>query len=323
MDFLETTIFTTTAGIEPVTGVLLNLGINGFVVEDAQDFNDFLEDTTIYWDYVDDDLMKLKDCETNIKIYLPQNPQGNETLLLVRQALEGLKSRDANHAFGRLELTLNAVKAEDWENNWKQYFKPFCVGEHFLIKPSWEEVKDTNGRTILEIDPASSFGTGSHTTTQLCIQQLEHLVHKGDEVLDMGCGSGILGIAALLLGANHVTAVDIDLNSVRTAKENALKNHIAPDKLDAYCGNITQDEALFETVASRSYDVIAANIVADVIISMRHILYKLLKEDGRMVVSGIICERTHEVADALVNAGFAVLEQNEQNDWASITLKKA
>ena len=257
MNWVEMDIYTTTEGIEAVTGSLLGMGINGFVIKDAKDFQDFLDDKDGNWDYIDDDLMGLKNCETTVTVYLPENAQGLENLEAMKLELKALKKRDVNNEFGRLEYELKNVKEEDWANNWKQYFKPLCVGEKLLIKPSWEKVAEGEKRKILEIDPASSFGTGQHNTTQLCLELVEKNLHEGDRILDLGCGSGILSIGALLLGAESATAVDVDENSVKIAKENAEKNHISAEKYTAYCGNIIDDKALVEQIGT-GYDLLCA-----------------------------------------------------------------
>ena len=199
MNWVEMDIYTTTEGIEAVTGSLLGMGINGFVIKDAKDFQDFLDDKDGNWDYIDDDLMGLKNCETTVTVYLPENAQGLENLEAMKLELKALKKRDVNNEFGRLEYELKNVKEEDWANNWKQYFKPLCVGEKLLIKPSWEKVAEGEKRKILEIDPASSFGTGQHNTTQLCLELVEKNLHEGDRILDLGCGSGILSIGAYMV----------------------------------------------------------------------------------------------------------------------------
>ena len=319
MDFIEVKIYTSTQGLENVTGALLQLGITGFVIEDAQAFEDFLTDTRIYWDYIDDEVMKLKTCESSITVYLPNNEQGAEQLSGVRSALIALQQQDTEKQWGRLEAVLANVREEDWANNWKQYFKPLDVGNRFIIKPTWEQVDDTRDRMILEIDPSTSFGTGSHHTTQLCIEQLETAVHSGDKVLDMGCGSGILAIAAVMLGAGSLTAVDIDQNSVRIANENAALNNIGEDKFKAICGNVLTDTVLAQSLMDASYDVVVANIVADVIIAMSDIFPRCLKQGGTLICSGIISERAGEVAEALAAAGFKVASTNEKADWVAIS----
>ena len=290
MNWVEMDIYTTTEGIEAVTGSLLGMGINGFVIKDAKDFQDFLDDKDGNWDYIDDDLM-------------------------------GIKKRDVNNEFGRLEYELKNVKEEDWANNWKQYFKPLCVGEKLLIKPSWEKVAEGEKRKILEIDPASSFGTGQHNTTQLCLELVEKNLHEGDSILDLGCGSGILSIGALLLGAESATAVDVDENSVKIAKENAEKNHISAEKYTAYCGNIIDDKALVEQIGT-GYDLLCANIVADVLIGMSGIFGGFIKDGGTLIVSGIIDQRKDEVLDRLKAEGFELIEIREKEDWVAASFRK-
>lgn len=320
MNWIELDIFTTTEGIEPLTGSLLGMGINGFVIKDAQDFEEFLNDKTINWDYIDDDLMGLKNCETTVMVYLPENGQGLENLEAIKAELRALKSRDESDSFGRLEYELKNVREEDWANNWKQYFKPLTVGEKLLIKPSWERADDNETRKILEIDPASSFGTGQHNTTQLCLELIEKYIGEGDTLLDLGCGSGILSIAAVLLGAESVKAVDIDENSVKIARENAQKNNIAKERYCAYCGNIIEDENLVRQLGS-GYSVVCANIVADVLIAMSERFRPFLADNGTLVVSGIIDSRKDEVLDVISTQGFELIEVCEKEDWVAAAFR--
>lgn len=317
MNWTEVNIFTTTEGIDPVCGCLLGIGVTGFAIRDAKDFEEFLADKNGNWDYIDDDLMNLRDCETCVTVYLPDDSQGADMLSALRSEMSALATRDENKAFGRLAVELANVREEDWANNWKQYFKPLTVGEKLVIKPSWEEYDQKDGRTVLEIDPASSFGTGQHNTTQLCLELIEKNLRKGDRVLDLGCGSGILSIAAVLLGAEEVTAVDISQNSVETAAENASKNNIPSEKYTAYCGDIISDEKLAETIGS-GFDIIAANIVADVLIAMSPLFEKFLKKGGKLILSGIITERADEVIEAVKSKGYTLVELREKDGWAAV-----
>ena len=212
---------------------------------------------------------------------------------------------------------MTSIREEDWANNWKQYFKPFKVGEKLVIKPSWEEYDNSDGRIILEIDPASSFGTGKHHTTRLCLEVLEKYLNKGDKLLDMGCGSGILSIGAMLLGADSAVAVDIEENAAVTAKENAVKNHISTGKYRTYFGNILTDEKLADEIDDK-YDIIAANIVADVLIAMKDSFRRYLRDGGILIVSGIIEERMDEVIDALISAGFKDPKPEVREGWAAV-----
>ena len=320
MDWKEVTIYTTTAGIGPVEALLEDNGVEGYVLEDAADFEEFLQDTEIYWDYVDEDLVREKRAqETCLKIYLPDSEDGAKQYADLCRALENLKARDTGHAWGRLCTETALTRQEDWEWGWKQYFKPFPVGKTFMIKPSWETVDDPQGRRILEIDPASSFGTGSHDTTQLCMTALEECVHPGDKLLDMGTGSGILAIAAAMLGADVQTVVDIDENCLRTAQENAEKNHVSIGR--SLCGDALRDPALAQEIGA-GYDIIVANIVADIIIGMAPMFYEKLVSGGTLICSGILNERADEVRAALERTGFVTLHHANSTDWSAFSAKK-
>lgn len=317
MDFTEVTIYTATAGIDAVTFLLDDLGIEGYVLEDAADFQDFLKDTEIYWDYVDENLVQEKSNEeTKIKIYLTRDLEGEKQFAGLQEGLAELRRIHADGAFGRLTAETSTVRQEDWEWGWKQYFKPFPVGEKFVVKPSWEEYNETDGRMILEIDPASSFGTGSHETTQLCMTALEQTVQGGEKLLDMGTGSGILAIAASMLGAKVETVVDIDENCLKTAQENAEKNHVSIGK--GLCGDAMRDAALAQAIGD-GYQIIVANIVADVIIGMADMFHQKLTADGTLICSGILSERADEVGAALEKAGFVVSERAQKGDWVRFT----
>jgi len=324
MLWIKTVVHTTTAGIEPVSGILLLNGINGYEVCDSEDFNSFLENKEVYFDDIEDELLALNECETTVPFYVPENTQGIETIFAVKNELSRLKGEDKDGLFGTLEIDSDTkLEEQDWENNWKQYFKPFPVGNKLVIKPSWESLPDDMGRKIIEIDPSSSFGTGSHTTTRLCLEKIEEVLPENAEnvnILDMGCGSGILGIAALKLGAGHVNAVDIDENSARIAGENYEMNSIDAGKYAVFAGNILDNEELYNKIGSTPYDMIVANIVADVIMWMASMFKKFLAKDGKLIVSGIIAERSDEVIDCLKKNGFEVVDFTEKEDWAVVVL---
>lgn len=321
MEWTEVNIYTTTDGIELLCSKLEDIGIKGFAIRDSEDFNEFLENKNGQWDYIDEDLMGLSECETCVTVYLPSNSQGVDMLSAIRTMLLAMKQDDTDNLYGRLEAELSSIREEDWANNWKQYFKPIRIGEKLVIKPSWEEYSDDGDRIILEIDPASSFGTGQHHTTRLCLELLEKSLDKGDRILDMGCGSGILSIGAMLLGAEDAVAVDIDENAAATAAENAAKNNIPADKYHTYYGNILGDEALADEIDFK-YDIITANIVADVLIAMKDYFVRYLKDGGTLIVSGIIEERMDEVIDALVSVGFKEPVVNVKEGWAAVKFVK-
>ncbi len=322
MDWKEVTVYTTTEGIEPVAAMLEDNGVESYVLEDANDFREFMKDTEIYWDYLDEELVREKSTqETCLKFYLTDDGKGAEKLVGIRAGLEKLAALDSGGKWGRLLIETAITRQEDWEWGWKQYFKPFPVGEGFMIKPSWETVEDTEGRRILEIDPASSFGTGSHATTQLCIMELEKEVKPGVIMLDMGTGSGILAIAASMLGAEVKTVVDIDSNCLRTATENAKKNGV--DIGQGICGDVLRNNKLAEKIGGENeYGLIAANIVADVISRMAPLFWRWLKKDGILICSGIIDEKSEEVRAALERCDFTVLRQGSSKGWSIITLVK-
>ncbi len=312
MNWNEIKITTNKEGVEVLTAELLNIGISGIQIQDADDFNRFLEGTEVYWDYVDESLMYLKNCDTQVILYIEDNEKGADTLTSLKLLLNELKKEGK---YGSLEITLNNLKEEDWENNWKQYFKPFTIGKKFLIKPSWEDVDNKDGRKIIEIDPGMSFGTGTHETTSMCLELIESIDMKGKNVIDLGCGSGILSIGALLTGAEHLTCVDIDKNSIKVARENIEKNDFSDDKFELFLGDIISDKELREKIGFKKYDIILANIVADVLKAMSGIFGDFLTDNGILVVSGIIAPRKDEVLDKISENGFKLIKDYQKGDW--------
>ena len=321
-NFIQIDIYTSSQAIDGITGALTDHGITGFIIQDSADFESFLEDKDANWDYVDDELMGLKTVEPHITVYVHDNAQGAEMLAAIRSLIEGYAQNNADGYYGNIRMQLANVKEEDWANNWKKYYKPFRVGKSLVIKPSWEEVVPAEGDRILEIDPASTFGTGQHHTTKLVMETLENDIKGGERVLDLGCGSGILSIAAMLFGADSVTMCDIFENAVKTASENVEKNNIPAEKYRAFCGNIIDDEALRGKLGT-GYDVICANIVADVIIGMSPLFGGFMKDGARLIVSGIIDERMDEVTAALSENGFETVSAANEEGWNCILLKKA
>lgn len=320
MDWIKATIYTTSEGIEPVSGRLYQLGITGLEIDDEQDFKDFLENNRQYWDYVDEDLIKEKEGETRVSVYVSDNPSGYEMLTAIKGTLAELRALDEDKTFGRLEIETLTLNEEDWENNWKKYFHPMEIGEKILIKPEWEELTGDSDRIVFNINPGMTFGTGSHYTTQLCIENLEKYLHSGDRMLDLGCGSGILSIISLLLGASEATAVDIDPNAVDIAYENADRNHVDKEKYHVYSGNILTDTALQEKISGK-YEVVASNIVADVIIGLAPMVRRYMKEGGIWITSGIIEDRVEDVRAAMAENGFEVIELRQRKDWVSIVCR--
>lgn len=322
MDWIKLSISTTTEGIEPLCAVLMDAGIFGVEIDDSTDFHNFLENNRDKWDYVDDDLLKAHESGSLVSFYVTDDADGKESVSLVKTALISLKAQDEDNEFGTLEISGTNMKEEDWSENWKQYFKPLEVGEKILILPEWETLAKPTDRTVFTVNPGMSFGTGAHHTTQLCIKNMEKYLKDGMTVLDLGCGSGILSIIALLLGAEHATAVDIDEGAVKIAVENAEKNNIDLDKFRTMAGNVTCDKALFEKISDRKYDIVLANIVADVIIGIKDIVPAFLKDDGIFITSGIIEERLPDVVDAYEKTDFIPVTEEHQGGWVSLVYKK-
>ena len=320
MNWAEVRVSTTPEGIEILTGFLMAHGVNGVMIEDAGDFNRFLNDTTIHWDYVDEELMKMAECETAVKFYLPDNPQGFEMLNQIRADLLTLQA-DQEIDLGELQATISYQEEEDWETAWKKYYRPIVVSDTLAVVPEWEKFDAREGQMVLRMDPGMAFGSGSHDTTRLCLTFLDQEKPVGLKVLDMGCGSGILSIGALLLGAESVTAVDIDQLATKIAHENAALNGCDDERLKVYCGNILADEALAEKIGEESYDLILANIVADVIIGLAPSVRQFLKPGGLFLCSGIIDTRADEVADALRHAGWTIEDTRSGEGWYSYTCR--
>lgn len=322
MNWIQATIYTTSSGVEPLSGILYGLGINGIEIEDEADFKDFLANNKQYWDYVDEDLIKSKEKETCVKVYVSDNTAGYEMLSSIKGALKDFKERDENNEFGRLEIDLGNISEEDWANNWKKYFHPTKVGEKILINPEWEKAENTDGRIVFNVNPGMSFGTGSHETTQLCIEALENAVTPDTDMLDLGCGSGILSIISLLLGAKSAYAVDIDPNAVDIAYKNAQINTIDMSRFTAKAGNILCDEELKAEISKKKYPLVVANIVADVIIGLLPFAASVLEDDGTFITSGIIADRQADVENALKQNGFENYCVSQRGEWVSIVCKK-
>lgn len=322
MDWIKLSISTTTEGIETVCAVLMEQGVLGVEIDDSTDFHNFLENNHDKWDYVDEELLKAHESGSYVSFYVTDDADGKETLSLVKNALLNLKSQDNGISLGTLELSGTNMKEEDWSENWKQYFKPLNVGDKILILPEWEKLDAPTDRTVFTVNPGMSFGTGAHHTTQLCIKAMEKHLENGMTVLDLGCGSGILSIISLLLGAKHATAVDIDENAVKIAVENAEKNNIDLNNYRTMAGNVTCDEELFKKISDRKYDIVLANIVADVIIGIRDIVPEFLREGGIFITSGIIEERLPDVVNAYNNSSFTPISEEHQGGWASLVYRK-
>ena len=256
-------------------------------------------------DLIDEDLLRMDRSKAKIHIYI--DPQDN-----IDEAVSFLKERLAAAGIS-YEIDLSNVREDDWRNNWRRYFKPIPVGEKLLINPSWFTDTDPQGRAVLNIDPGLAFGTGKHETTRLCMEALERYVKGGGKVLDMGCGSGILGIAAVLLGAESALCVDIDELAVKTANENAQVNRVA-DRFSAIAGDLTEK-------VTGKFDIVVANIVADAIIALSAHAARFMTDNAVYIVSGIIDTRADDVKAAVADS-YDIIEENTFGGWCCYVLKK-
>ena len=313
MKWLELHLDTTPAGIEPASALLGDYGIDSLMIDEEGDFHQFLENNHQYWDYVDDALMDSMRGKSRITFYLEDSEAGYAALARVRVALSAFKKEHPEYA--PLLLSMDNVQDADWENNWKQFYKPMEIGERLLVVPEWEQAGD-DGRVKLILNPGLTFGTGSHATTRLCLQALEQHIHGGEKVLDLGCGSGILSIAALLLGAGEAFACDIDDKCVGVAYENAALNGIGHEHYTVRAGDVLSDKKLQREFGG-DYDMIVANIVSDVIIALAPQVGKLLKKGGIFLCSGIIDDRADEVREKLTESGWTVEETRSSEGWFS------
>ena len=319
MKFHKITVHASSLGVEFIQGVLMGAEAECFEIIDPTDLQELLDTQYVPFDYVDDALLETKEDEPMVRVYLADNSQGREKMEFILAGIEALRN-ETEFDLGSLKTEISETDDSEWADNWKEFFHPLPIGNSFVVKPTWEDWEGED-RIVLEIDPESSFGSGQHETTSLCLEALEDISLEGVSVLDMGCGSGILGIGALLLGAKDVLAVDIDKNAVDIAVKNANLNKV--ENFEGLCGNTLADQGVYEKVTSKKYGVILANIVADVIIAMAPTFKKVLEDDGILICSGIISPRKGEVLTALAENGFALTGIGEKNDWVAITCTKA
>ena len=307
---------TTTAAEEIVSSSLMELGIQGVEIEDKipltqsdkeQMFVDILPQT------------EADDGVAYITFYLEEEDDKEEMLRKVRTELEELS---AFVDIGEASIEESQTEDVDWVNNWKQYFHQFTVDD-VLIIPSWEDVKpEDEDKLIIHIDPGTAFGTGMHETTQLCIRQLKKYVEPGMKILDVGCGSGILGMLALKFGAGYSVGTDLDPCAIDATHENMAVNGISRDQYEVMIGNIIDDKAVQDKVGYGQYDIVAANILAEVLVPLTPVIQDQLKSGGIYITSGIIDDKEETVVEAVKAAGMELLEVHHQGEWVSVTARK-
>lgn len=307
MEWIELCVKVPTEHTETAAAIATMTVPYGIYIEDYSDMEEMLPKIGRV-DYIDEELIAKDRAHSIIHIYIPQNLAPMEALSFIE---ERLRAQGIEY-----ETDAVSVREEDWANNWKAFYHPERVGNRLVVCPSWELYSPQEGDAVLTMDPGSSFGSGKHETTRLCLEETERAVKAGDAVLDMGCGSGILSIAALKLGAARAVAVDVDKNAAATAARNAQENGFEPPVYQTLAGNATEDEALYARIGG-DYDLILANIVADVILAMRGLFWEKLKQGGSLIVSGIIDTRANEVLDALCAQGFVPASRSELRGWVA------
>lgn len=309
MDWMEAVVHTTTMGADIISEVLMNAGAVGTSIEDRYDITSSQKKDGM-WDMIDEHIMDNMAEDVLVKAYFKADAAVTETLLLVREKLSEIAKIDMGFDIGTLELTHQDVHDTDWAENWKKYYKPFRAGEKLVIKPSWEPYEPKEGDLVLELDPGMAFGTGTHETTYMCMEQLEKYVTPGCRAIDVGCGSGILGLAAAKLGAADVLCIDLDELAVKATAENTEKNQLT-DVVRVVHGD------LMEHIDEQA-DVIVANIIADVICFLCGPAKKHLLPGGTFICSGIIREREDDVQHALAAAGYHVTTRLAKGEWVCL-----
>ena len=307
---------TTTEAEDIVSSMLADLGIEGVQIEDKIPLTQS-DKEQMFVDILPD--MPEDDGCAYLTFYLDEEVDKHEMLLKVRQELEEMRSY---LNVGDCTIEESQTEDVDWVNNWKQYFHQFYIDD-ILVIPSWEnvEAKDSD-KMVIHIDPGTAFGTGMHETTQLCIRQLKKYVTEDTEILDVGCGSGILGMLALKFGAKHSVGTDLDPCAIDATYENMDNNGISRDQYEVMIGNIIDDKEVQDKVGYEKYDIVAANILADVLVPLTPVILNQLKKGGIYITSGIIEDKEEVVVEAVKKAGLEVLEVNHQGEWVSVTARK-
>lgn len=305
MTWLEYCLATASGKLDALAAKLTANGAEGLVIEDEGDFRRFLEENRQYWDYVDEELEQRMSGVAQIKFYVPATDAGRAE---AEGYLKGLTD---------VSVTVSPMEEEDWANGWKKYYQPLEIGRRLYVVPEWMEQTPPAGRVSLILNPGLTFGTGAHPTTQLCLEGVERYAHAGQRVLDLGCGSGILSIAALKLGADYALGVDIDPKAPDVARENGELNGVSRESYRLLAGDVLGDKFLQNELARQPWDLILANIVADVIIPLAGMVGPWLASGGHFLCAGIIDTRAAEVRAALEENGFVIVDALERKGWCA------
>lgn len=307
---------TTTEAVDLISYTLAEMGIEGIEIEDKVPLSE--EDKKrMFIDLLPD--LEEDDGKAYISFYIEPEKDHDSTLEEVQAAVRELADFVD---IGEAAIEKSQTEDIDWMNNWKKYWKPFKVDEHIIIKPTWETVEDVPGDTlVVELDPGTAFGTGTHHTTRLCITQLKKYMQPGQSILDVGCGSGILSIIALLLGAKEASATDVDVHAVEAALENAGVNGIQSDVYTVLTGDVISDEDFRHRVGEHKFDMVLANIFAEIIIPLSGVVKEMMRPGALFITSGIIDEREEDVRKALTENGFEIMEVTHSGGWVSFTAR--
>lgn len=305
MNYTEVKIFVPTSDTERASGIAVMTVPYGIYIEDYSDLEEGAWEIA-HIDLIDEELLEKNRDESIIHVYIEEgnNPAEAVSFISERLSAEGIS----------FKIETDGCSEEDWADKWKAFFKPTAVGERLFVRPIWIDDYDSGDRVVLNIEPGAAFGTGTHETTRLCLETLDKIIKDGDTVLDIGCGSGILAIASMLLGAREGFGVDIDPLAVKTAKENGLMNNLKEPELSFVCGDLADK-------VTKKYDVVVANIVADIIMLFSTQVRAFMKPDAKFIASGIIDSRADEVVASLTNAGLIIEERIEKNGWVCLVCR--
>ena len=311
MKYKEITVVTTTEASDAVSEMMYSIGAKGVNIEDPNDFRMMNQDPSS-WDYVEDELLDKLGDDVKVKGYFSELEFKDEMMEELNFKIGELAGFGLDA--GKKIVSLLEVDEEDWANSWKKFYKPVKVGEHLVIKPSWEEYVPEDGDIIIELDPGMAFGTGTHETTTMCMKLIESYVKPGMDVFDVGCGSGVLGISSAKIGAKKVICVDLDPVACKVALENAVINNVQ-DKVEVRNGNLLD-------VVKEKADVVIANIIADIIIAFSHNVEKFMKDGAVFISSGIIKDRKEDVLNKFKEKNFKVLKILEEGEWCAIAVTR-